>query len=132
MLDKQKIIGITVIVAVIVIVSAVYVASNSKPKSSTSNSQAQTYDPKNPPFKYGVVTRSEADHILFQAGGQTLTAQIGKNTRLVKQVAEKTGLIDQLPVTTDDFKPTSRIVVYFSTPPQNNVYAADQVQIIGQ
>ncbi len=127
---------ILVAVAAVIVVAGVVVFTRPQkqaPTPASTTEQKSSFDPKNPGFTVGTVTKVQSDQIEFKIGPTTATAKIGSDTKLAKQVRDKTTkLITVVDATVADFKPGQDIVVSFSVPPKDGVYQADKIQIIAQ
>jgi radical SAM superfamily enzyme with C-terminal helix-hairpin-helix motif len=127
------------LIAVVVIAAVTYALTQSKFKTAPAGQKipdytqqtSKTFDPKNPNFVLGNITKVSATQIDFTAGAQSFSAQISSQTKLVKQV-KASKLIKVVDAAISDFKNNQQIVVYFSNTPQNGVYQADKIQIISQ
>lgn len=125
-----------VALAVVVVIAAIVIFNHpNKPAVTPTPTPAQkpTFDPKNPNFVMGSVTKVTPTAIDFKSGTSNDSAQISASTKLVKQVKDsKTGLLSVVPAVIGDFKANQQIVVYFTSSPQNGAYTADKIQIISQ
>lgn len=93
------------------------------------NEEPKGFDPKNPNFIQGSVVSASAEKIEFKSSNVIYTTEVGAFTPLIKQVKEGQ-VYKNVSATISDFKTNSLIVVYFDSPPQNNIYKATRIQLI--
>jgi hypothetical protein len=133
MMMNKKIIW--VVVALLVIGAATWaIVRHSKPQApapdQTQEALNKEFDPQSPNFIIGNIKSVKSpEELEFTSGPNTYTAKLAGDSKIIKQVADKDG-IHNVDAIVSDLKVGAQIVVYFLTPPQNNVYESYKIQIL--